>query len=98
VRHWAGPGWWSPAGLLVVALAGPAQAHVIGVGGRASNYRTDVLAITPPVPGLTVRVLETGNQLALTDRSGQEVVVRRLSLRTLPADRPDWGTRESALT
>jgi hypothetical protein len=86
------------AGLLVVALAGPAQAHVIEVGGRASNYRTDVLAITPPVPGLTVRVLETGNQLALTDRSGQEVVVRRLSLRTLPADRPDWGTRESALT
>jgi hypothetical protein len=63
------------AGLLVLSLAGPAQAHVIGVGGRASNYRTDVLDITPPVPGLTVRVLEAGNQLALTDRSGQEVVV-----------------------
>jgi hypothetical protein len=31
------------AGLLVVSLAGPAQAHVIGVGGRPSNYRTDVL-------------------------------------------------------
>jgi hypothetical protein len=63
------------AGLLVLSLAGPAQAHVIGVGGRASNYRTDVLDVTPPVPGLSVRVLEAGNQLALTDRSGQEVVV-----------------------
>jgi hypothetical protein len=62
-------------GLLVVALAGPAQAHVIGVGGRASNYQTDVLAITPPVPGLTIRILEAGNQLELTNHSGQEVVV-----------------------
>jgi hypothetical protein len=59
----------------VVFLAGPAQAHVIGVGGRASNYRTEVLEVTPPVPGLTVRVLEAGNQLALINHSGQEVIV-----------------------
>ena len=63
------------AGLLVVGGAGPAQAHVIGVGGRASNYRTEVLGVTPPVPGLTVRVLEAGNQLELINHSGQEVVV-----------------------
>jgi hypothetical protein len=63
------------AGLLVVSLAGPAQAHVIGVGGRPSNYRTDVLDVTPPVPGLTIRILEAGNQLELTNHSGQEVVV-----------------------
>jgi hypothetical protein len=63
------------AGLLVVLLAGPAQAHVIGVGGRASNYRTEILDITPPVPGLTARVLEAGNQLALTNHSDQEVDV-----------------------
>jgi hypothetical protein len=61
--------------LLVVGGAGPAQAHVVGIGGRASNYRTDVLDVTPPVPGLTVRALEAGNQLELTNRSGQEVVV-----------------------
>jgi hypothetical protein len=75
------------AGLLMVALAGPAQAHVIGVGGRASNYRTDVLAITPPVPGLTVRVLEAGNKLELTNHSGQEVVV--LGYRSEPYLRVD---------
>jgi hypothetical protein len=63
------------AGLLVVGRAGPAQAHIVGVGGRASNYRTDILDVTPPVPGLTVHVLEAGNQLELTNHSGQEVVV-----------------------
>jgi hypothetical protein len=63
------------AGLLVVVLGGPAQAHVIGVGGRASNYRTEILDITPPEPGLTIRVLEAGNQLELTNHSGQEVDV-----------------------
>jgi hypothetical protein len=63
------------AGLLVVGGAGPAQAHVVGIGGRASNYRTDVLDVTPHVPGLTVRVLEAGNQLELTNHSDQAVVV-----------------------
>ena len=61
--------------LVVVGQASPAQAHVVGIGGRASNYHTEVLDITPPVPGLTVRVLEAGNQLELTNHSGQEVVV-----------------------
>jgi hypothetical protein len=61
--------------LLVVGKASPAQAHVVGIGGRASNYHTDVLDITPPVDGLTVRVLEAGNQLELTNHSGQDVVV-----------------------
>jgi hypothetical protein len=61
--------------LLVVGGAGPAQAHVVGIGGRASNYRTDILDVTPPTPGLTVRVLEAGNQLELTNHSEREVIV-----------------------
>lgn len=61
--------------LLVVGGAGPAQAHVVGIGGRASNYRTDILDVTPPIPGLTVRILEAGNQLELTNHSDREVIV-----------------------
>lgn len=61
--------------LLVAGGAAPAQAHVVGIGGRASNYHTDVLDITPPVAGLTVRVLDAGNQLELLNHSGHEVVV-----------------------
>ena len=63
------------AWLAVVGGAAPAAAHVIGTGGRASNYRTSVLGITPPVAGLSASVLEAGNQLQLVNRSGQEVVV-----------------------
>jgi hypothetical protein len=63
------------AGLLLVGRAAPAAAHVLGAGGRPSNYRTEVSGVTPPVPGLTVRVLEAGSQLELVNRTGQEVVV-----------------------
>jgi hypothetical protein len=61
--------------LLMVGGAGPAQAHMIGIVGRASNYQTDVRDVTTSVPGLTVRVLQAGNQLELINRSRQEVVV-----------------------
>jgi hypothetical protein len=63
------------AGLIVVAGAAPASAHALGSGGRASNYRTEVLGISPAVAGITARPLEAGYQLELTNRSGQEVVV-----------------------
>jgi hypothetical protein len=46
--------------LLVVGKAGPAQAHVVGIGGRGSNYRTDVLDVTPPTPGLADKPQRSG--------------------------------------
>jgi hypothetical protein len=55
--------------------AGPAAAHAVGNGVTASNYRTNVLGISPAVPGLEVRAVDVGNQLQLVNHSGQEVVV-----------------------
>jgi hypothetical protein len=77
-----GGGWLLRAGLvlllagMVVTLgAGPAAAHAVGNGVTASNYRTNVLSISPPVPGLEVRAVDVGNQLQLVNRTGQEVTV-----------------------
>jgi hypothetical protein len=60
---------------LVGVSAGPAVAHAIGSGTEASNYRTGVHGIEKGTPGLSVRVV-AGGQLELTNRSGQEVLVR----------------------
>jgi hypothetical protein len=63
------------AAALPVVQAGPAAAHGVGVGLRPTNYRTDVTGISPPVPGLQVRVREAGDKLELTNTSGREVLV-----------------------
>jgi hypothetical protein len=60
--------------LLVVVAAGPAAAHTIGTGTEATNYRTIVRGIDQGSPGLSVRAIP-GEQLELTNRSDQEVVV-----------------------
>jgi hypothetical protein len=54
--------------------AGPAAAHTIGTGTEATNYRTTVLGIDQGAPGLSVRAIP-GEQLELTNRSDQEVLV-----------------------
>ena len=59
---------------VVVVTAQPAAAH--GVGGiQPSNFETTVHGTTPRVPGLTVRVIDLGNELELRNDSGAEVVV-----------------------
>ncbi len=80
VRH--GRTWLIRIGLVLLLAAvvetlgaGPAAAHAVGNGVTASNYRTTVLSVSPAVPGLEVRAVEGGNQLQLTNRSGQEVIV-----------------------
>jgi hypothetical protein len=62
------------AWLLVGVMAGPAGAHTIGTGTEATNYRTTVRGIDQGVPGLSVRAV-AGEQLELTNRTGQEVLV-----------------------
>ena len=61
------------AGFWLVALAGPASAHsVSGIG--ATNWKTTLTAVSPSVPGLTVKVVENGSRLEVTNH-GPEVVV-----------------------
>jgi hypothetical protein len=63
--------------LLVVAWllvqAQPASAHTVsGVG--ATNWRTTLIGVSPAVPGLRVRVVNTGSDLEVSN-TGPEVVV-----------------------
>ena len=60
--------------LLVGVAAGPAAAHAVGTGTEASNYRTTVRGIDQGAPASRC-VTVAGEQLELTNRSGQEVLV-----------------------
>jgi hypothetical protein len=68
--------WLVPAlaCLAVLAGAGPAHAHAIGTGTEPSNYRTTLRGIDQGQPGISVRTV-AGDELELTNRSGQEVLV-----------------------
>ena len=63
------------AAALCLLGAGPASAHAVGNGVTASNYQTNVLSISPAVPGLEVRAVDVGNQLQLTNHTGQQITV-----------------------
>src|SRR4051794_32036831 len=60
--------------LASLALAGPASAHV-GGGTAGSDFDGHVTALTPRLPGVTVRVLQFGDDLELVNRSSTEVQV-----------------------
>jgi hypothetical protein len=54
--------------------AAPASAHsVSGVG--ATNFHTNLIGVDPPMPGLKVKVVESGSRLELENRTGKEVTV-----------------------
>lgn len=65
---------------LAVALAGlgvaasPASAHSVS-GVSATNFRTNLTAVEPERPGLTVKVIEAGSRLEVENRTGVELVV-----------------------
>jgi hypothetical protein len=63
------------AGLLVTLAAAPASAHAVGGLVAASNYRTEVRGIDPPIPGVTVRVVDRGNQIELANHGPDEITV-----------------------
>jgi hypothetical protein len=81
-RRGAAPRASVPARLLVVllavvasvAVAGPASAHV-GGGVAGSDFTGRVLSVSPRLPGVTVRVLQFGDDVELRNRTSTEVVV-----------------------
>jgi hypothetical protein len=58
----------------LLALAGPASAHV-GGGAAGSDFDARILSVEPAVPGLSVRILQFGDELELVNRTSTEVVV-----------------------
>jgi hypothetical protein len=60
--------------LAVVLVAPPVGAHSLG-GVEPSNYQARVLAVRPPVPGLTVEVVDAGTRLRLVNTGPRDVVV-----------------------
>lgn len=59
---------------LILAPAAPAFAHDVG-GVGATNFRTTLSGLTPPVAGLNLRVIENGSRLELRNATDGEVVI-----------------------
>ena len=59
---------------VLVATAEPAAAHTVG-GVRASNYRTEIRSVSPASPDLTIRAVDLGDRLELTNRRSRDVIV-----------------------
>ncbi|TFV78299.1 hypothetical protein E4P39_03500 [Blastococcus sp. CT_GayMR19] len=58
----------------LLAVAGPASAHV-GGGAAGSDFAGRVLSVRPDVPGLSVRILQFGDELELVNGTATEVLV-----------------------
>ena len=58
----------------VVAAAAPAAAHTVG-GVDATTYRTEVGSVNPATEGLTVRSIDNGARLELTNSGRRDAVV-----------------------
>ena len=94
----------APARLLVVlagicavlALAGPALAHV-GGGAAGSDYDARVLSVSPSAPGVSVRVLSFGDEFELVTSGDTEVEVPGYSDEPYLRIGPDgvWRNRNS---
>ena len=60
--------------VVLAATAAPASAHTIS-GPRPSNFRSRVVSIAPATPGISLRVVDLGSKLELTNRTGADVMV-----------------------
>ena len=60
--------------VLAVVTAAPASAHTLS-GPKPTNYRARIVSVTPQVPGVSLRVIDLGAKLELTNRTGSDVVL-----------------------
>jgi hypothetical protein len=74
--------------LLSWAVATPAAAHAADAPD-ATNYRTTITGLTQALPGVTVRVIEAGARLELTNHSDRVVEVLGYSNEAYLEIRPD---------
>ena len=94
-RRWR-LGWVAcVATVLLVIGAAPAEGHLPGTNATPTNYRTRILAISPPTPGLQVRVAEIGGTLELLNRTGQQVIVLGARLEPYLRVHADGGVDEN---
>lgn len=83
------------ATMLLLAGAVPAEAHMAGTNANPTNYRTRVLAVSPPTAGLEVRVAEVGGTLELVNHTGRQVTVLGSSFEPYLRVGADGGVEEN---
>jgi hypothetical protein len=76
VRVWAGRVAVLLLGVLAtLAVAGPASAHVGGGGVAGSDFDGALHSVSPELPGVTVRLLDFGDQLEVVNPTATELAV-----------------------
>jgi hypothetical protein len=63
------------AGLVLFAVTAPsASAHTIS-GPKPTNFRSRLISVTPPAPGVDVTIVDLGAKVQLTNHTDREVLV-----------------------
>ncbi len=58
----------------LLVFAAPASAHTIS-GPKPTNFRSTVVSVTPPAPGVDVSIVDLGAKIQLTNHTNREVLV-----------------------
>jgi hypothetical protein len=84
---------------MVVVIAPPASAHTVS-GQGSSNFQSRVLAITPAVPGLSVKMVELGSLVQMTWTGADDLIVKGYDGEPYLRVGPDgvWRNRRSTAT
>ena len=60
--------------MFVLVVTPAAEAHTVS-GVSATNYRSEIVSVSPPVPGVVLRLREVGTRVELVNHTGVDVVV-----------------------